>query len=420
MTRPPASPETPDTVILADEILTPSHALRPGWLRTNGRTIDSLASGATPPAGAPSSTGEVVRLPSGWRVVPGLVDMHVHGAGGGDMTAVDRAQMVAAGTALLEAGITTTVVSLVAAPIEELERAVGIVADLVSDDAVKLPHFAGTHLEGPFLSVHHRGAHDASSLQCPSTQLLKQMVSAAHGTIRMVTVAPELPGGLAFVEALVDRGIVAAMGHTGASHQQTVQAIERGITVGTHLFNGMRGPHHREPGPVFTLLDDDRVTVELINDGHHVHPTAARVAVRASADGRLALISDAVAATNAHDGRYQLGRVQIRRQDGKIQTADGSSLGGGTVTLDVAMRNAVTTLGLAVDQAVRAATSVPAAALGINDRAGTLAAGREADLCVLDADLKVAGIMRAGRWVRHPVEPTSTRNPSHDAGVNLR
>jgi len=192
------------------------------------------------------------------------------------------------------------------------------------------------------------------------------------------------------------------MGHTAATYDETRAALAQGVTVGTHLFNGMRPPHHREPGPVLSLLDDDRVVVELINDGQHVHPAAARVARRAAGAGRLALISDGVAATAAPDGDYRLGRVGIRSRDGRVETADGTSLGGGVVTLGVALRRAVTELGADLVGAVDAATVVPARALGVADRAGTLDRGRAADLVVLDADLEVDGVMLGGSWVHRP------------------
>jgi len=399
-----ATPLGPEMVLVADELITPTHTLRPGWIRLSGRRIDAVGTGTHPPpdAAAGGSHGHVTRMPTGWRIIPGLVDMHVHGAGGWDMSAPDRRQIVEGASALLRAGVTTTVVTLITAPVAELEASADLVAGLMSDPSPELPRFAGTHFEGPFLSHKYRGAHHVPSLQLPDRTVLTRLLEAGRGTVRMCTLAPELPGGPEIVRLLVDRGVIAAMGHTGASLDQTRQAIEQGVTVGTHLFNGMRRPHHREPGPAFTLLDDESVTVELINDGLHVHPTAARIASRASAEGRLALISDAVAATNAPEGHYKLGRVDIRNHGGSVQTADGMSLGGGNVTLDGALRRAVTELGMTLQQAVTAATWVPANALGVSQIAGELVTGRDADLCVLDSELRVAGVMRAGRWLSDP------------------
>ena len=221
----------------------------------------------------------------------------------------------------------------------------------------------------------------------------------------MLTLAPELPGSLGpggCVSRLRDAGITVAVGHTDADYDTCLAAFDAGATVATHLFNGMRPLGHRDPGPVAAALDHPGVTVELIADGQHVHPPVARMAARLSGPRRLALITDAVAATGAQDGDYDLGGVPIRRSHGRITLLDGSSLGGSDLTMAEAVRQAVTVLGLSLTEAVTAATSTPAAALGALDEAGTLAPGRVADLVVLDADLVVTGVMAAGRWVREP------------------
>lgn len=400
-------------LLRAGTVVTPDRLLQPGWVHVAGDRVAGVG------AGEPPRTGQVTVLPPGSIVVPGLVDMHVHGAGGGDMTAGDRDGTVRSLRALLAAGVTSSVASLVTVPEQELLGALDVLGGLVRDPAPGATRLLGTHLEGPFLAPAHRGAHHEPSLRLPDVATTRRLLDASADTVRMMTLAPELPGAEEVLTCLRDAQVVTAMGHTGATFDQTREAVSRGVAVGTHLFNGMRRPHHREPGPAMSLLDDERVIVELINDGQHVHPAIARIACRAAGQGRLALISDGVAATAAPDGSYRLGRVDIRSFGGKVETADGTSLGGGVVTLDIAVRRAVTVLGLDLVSAVSAATVVPAAALGLADRVGSIAAGRLADLCVLDSDLHLLAVMLGGDWTtRPPVDPTpgpipaSTRAPA--------
>ncbi len=385
-----------DHLVSAGAVVTDGRRLAPGWVLVADGLVADVGSGTAPPAATTTA------LPPTATVVPGLVDMHVHGAGGGDLTAGDRPAAVTALRALLAAGVTSCAASLVTVPQEEMVATLDVLAGLVAAPVPRATRLVGTHLEGPFLSPLHRGAHHGPSLRPPDVAVARRLLDAAGGTVLMVTLAPELPGADDVLRLLRDEGVVAAMGHTAATYDETRAALAQGVTVGTHLFNGMRPPHHREPGPVLSLLDDDRVVVELINDGQHVHPAAARVARRAAGAGRLALISDGVAATAAPDGDYRLGRVGIRSRDGRVETADGTSLGGGVVTLGVALRRAVTELGADLVGAVDAATVVPARALGVADRAGTLDRGRAADLVVLDADLEVDGVMLGGSWVHRP------------------
>lgn len=394
--QPSASAGATSLVLVADRVVTPARVLAPGYVEVSGNTVVAVG------AGSPRRGPLPLSLPAGSTVVPGLVEMHVHGAGGANMTALDAAEIARARTALLSVGVTSTVASLVTAPLNELEEAVELIADLVERPVGGMARLIGSHLEGPFLSIAHRGCHDEKFLRLPDVDGTRRILRSARGTVRMLTLAPELPETQELLRLLCGEGVVAAMGHTGATHDQTRDAIAGGVSVGTHLFNGMLSPHHREPGPALSLLDDPRVTVELINDGVHVHPAVARIVTRAAHQGRLALISDSVAATGAPEGIYMLGRVPIRSRDGRVESADGSSLGGGALTLAGGLRRAVQVLGMPLELAVAAATTVPAAALGIAGTAGALAPGRFADLCVLDTDLHPVAMMLDGQWAVPP------------------
>ena len=327
------------------------------------------------------------------------------------MTTADPAEITAAADYHLRAGTTSTVVSLITAAVPALAAQLVAVAKLVGHRRPGRARLLGVHLEGPFLSERRRGVHPPALLREPTATLLETFLEAADGTLRMLTLAPELSGSLGphgAIARLRDAGVTVAVGHTDADYQTCRSAFDAGARVATHLYNGMRPLGHRDPGPVAAALDHPDVTVELIADGAHVHAPAARIAARAAGPGRVALITDAVAATGAPDGDYPLGDLTVRRRHGQITAADGSSLGGSDLTVAEAVRQAVTVLGWTPAEAVTAATSVPAAALGCAGEAGALAPGRIADLVVLDAQLSVTAVMAAGSWVRRPQQTSDS------------
>ncbi|MFJ3217947.1 N-acetylglucosamine-6-phosphate deacetylase, partial [Kitasatospora sp. NPDC086801] len=215
-----------------------------------------------------------------------------------------------------------------------------------------------------------------------------------------VTLAPELPGGLDSVRMLADLGVIAAVGHTDSEYATTLEAIDAGASVATHLFNAMPGIAHRAPGPIVALLEDERVTVELINDGVHLHPSVLDLAYGTAGASRVALITDAMGAAGMGDGRYPLGPLQVEVRDGVAMLPDGSSIAGSTLTLDVAFKRSVTVNGLTLDQAVESLSATPARLLGLADSIGSLEAGKHADLVVLDsAGYDLVAVMRRGRWI---------------------
>jgi N-acetylglucosamine-6-phosphate deacetylase len=292
------------------------------------------------------------------------------------------------------------IASLVTAYPDELLRQVGVLAELVQDTLV-----AGIHLEGPWLSEHRCGAHELAALRDPDPAELDRVLAAGHGTIRMVTLAPERAGGMAAVRRVVDAGAVAAVGHTDATYEQARAAIDAGASVGTHLFNAMRPVHHREPGPVIALLEDPRVTVEMITDGVHLHPALYREVTAGVGPERVALVTDAMAAAGMADGAYRLGSLSVDVRDGIARVAGTDTIAGSTATMDRVFRFAVVNSGLpredALPVAVRQSSINPARVLGLPDP--TLAAGAAADLVVLDDALTVTGVLHRGSWVVPPV-----------------
>jgi len=220
----------------------------------------------------------------------------------------------------------------------------------------------------------------------------------------MVTLAPELEGGIAAVRHLVEAGVVVAVGHTDGDEGATLAAIDAGATVATHLFNCMPPMTHREPGPVGALLLDPRVTVELIADMWHVHPSMLEVARRVAGAGRIALITDATAAAGEGDGQYRLGSQDITVLQGCARLTLGGALAGSTLTLATALQHAVDDAGWPVADALMSATATPARTLTLGDR-GRIERGLRADLVLLDAGLEVRGVLRLGQWIRRPTEP---------------
>jgi N-acetylglucosamine-6-phosphate deacetylase len=374
-------------VISGGKIVTPEGVLDPGWLAVDGGTITALGTGTPEPADA------VVTDVGGAWIVPGFVDIHCHGGGGEAFTNTDPLRVGTAMDAHRRHGTTTLLASLVSRPVDELVNHVAALAEFVQEGLL-----AGIHLEGPFLAAARCGAHDPAILVPPDQQSVRKLLAAGNGTIRMITIAPELDGAVDAVRHLVDEGVIAAIGHTDATEAKVLPAIEAGASVATHLFNGMRPLHHREPGPIGALLDDERVTVELIVDLVHVHPTVVRLASRHAGLGRTVLVTDAIAAAGVGDGVYDVGGLEVTVQDGVPRIAGGGSLAGSTLTMDAAFRNLVNECGLTINEAVHATSTRPAALLGLET--GRLAAGLAADLVVLDTDLRPTAVMARGEWVK--------------------
>ena len=381
-------------LLSAGTVVTDSEVLSPGWVETDGPVVVGVG-------GGPGRAGRPLDLPAS-TVVPGFVDAHVHGGGGGSFDATAAAGVMRGVLHHRAHGTTTTLTSLVTAGLDELKASIRLLATLVADGEI-----AGIHLEGPWLSAGRCGAHDPRLLRHPSAADVDDLLAAAPGAVRMVTLAPELPGGLDAVAAVVRAGAVAAVGHTDADHATTVAAIDAGATMATHLFNAMPGLHHRDPGPVAALLLDPRVTVELIGDGLHLAPAMIALVEQVAGTGRIALVTDATAASGMPDGRFTLGTLAVDVRDGAARVVGTDTIAGGTATMDALFRAAVARLGGghadpgALVRAVRMTSLNPATALGLGD-VGRLATGCSADLVVLDELLAVQGVQRRGAWVRSP------------------
>lgn len=366
------------------------------WMLVDGDTIIQTGSGRTPEAAAPDvaapgESGPVERVDVGgdW-LVPGFIDLHCHG-GGGHSFDNDADEILAAIATHRAHGTTRSVLSLVANPLAQLRASLAVIAELTDSD----PTILGSHLEGPFLAEGKRGAHNPAYLRAPLPYELEELIGASRETLRQLTIAPELEGSLEAIDVLVEAGVAVAIGHTEADFALAQESFDRGARILTHAFNAMNGIHHRVPGPIVAAFEDDRVTIELILDGLHVHPDVAGMAFRA-APGRIALVTDAMAAAGASDGDYPLGTLNVTVRNGLAVLRGTDTIAGSTLTLDAALRNAIELAEVHPVDAVAALTTVPARALGLDHRLGRLAPGYAADAVILDSGLQVQRVWANG------------------------
>ena len=340
-------------------------------------------------------------------LLPGLVDLHCHGGGGASFPdASDAAEMLTAVREHRRHGTTSLVASLVTADAAMLRERVRDLSQLAADGEI-----AAIHLEGPFLSVERRGAQNPEHIVDGDAELVRELAAIAGGALATMTVAPEVEGADGVIEALADVGAVPSLGHTDGSSSQMTHAIstartalrrQRGrspLPTATHLFNGMRPIHHRDPGPALAALDAaarGELVVEVIADGVHLDARTVAHVFSIAAEDTVVLVTDAMAAAGMPEGQYRLGALDVTVEAGIATLTGAGAIAGGTAHLLDVLRFAVLEAGVDLVQAVRAASSVPAAVLGLQDRIGSLAAGRRADVVLADAQLNPVSVLRAG------------------------
>lgn len=327
-------------------------------------------------------------------LAPGFIDLQINGAFGEDFTA-NPAAIWEVASKLPQYGVTTFLPTIITSPPESVAAAQDVICQGPP------PGFRGAtplglHLEGPFLNRDKRGAHDPTHLRLPDVAAISQW-SPDEG-VRMVTLAPELPGALPVVSELVARGVVVSAGHSGATFDEARAGIEAGISYGTHLFNAMPALEHREPGLVGALLADDNVTVGIIADGAHLHPAVAALIWRVKGTARVNLVTDAMAGLGMPLGVYKLGNEDVTVDERTARLSD-RRLAGSVLSLDQAVRNLAAFTRCRVTEAIAAVTSVPASLLGLSKSHGRIAPGYVADMTLLTSDLQVAATIVGGEVV---------------------
>jgi N-acetylglucosamine-6-phosphate deacetylase len=377
------------TLILRGTLITPREILSDHALVIEGPKIASIEARRR-------AAGPAERLidARGLWVAPGLIDVHVHGSAGHDTMDATPEALHGMARFFARHGVTCYLPTTIAASPQAILPAIENVAHCPQpqDGA----HHLGVHLEGPYLNPDHRGAQPLEHLRDPDPREYGTWL--ATGCVRLITVAPELDGALALVEQGISEGVEFAVGHSGASYEQVLEAADCGLRQATHTFNGMLGLHHRIPGTLGAVLADDRIYAQVIVDGAHVHPAVVKLLVRAKGVSRTILITDAIRAAGLRDGEYDLGGQTITVREGIPRTAAGG-LAGSSLTLDAGLRNAINCTGLSLEEALPMATSVPAEVMGLAGRKGVLAPGADADVILLDADLNVRLTMVAGQVV---------------------
>lgn len=344
------------------------------------------------PADRPIPEGIQVIDAHGKLVVPGFIDLQINGAFGNDFTANPETIWETAGE-LPRYGVTVFLPTIVTSPLTKIDAA----RDLITFGQPQEFEGAwplGLHLEGPFLNPAKKGAHARQFMRNP---LIEDVVDWSPATgVRMVTLAPELPGAAWICSVLADRGILISAGHSMASYNEAKSGIDAGIRYGTHLFNAMPEFHHREPGLAGAVLADERVTAGLIVDGLHVHPGIIKVVWQITRDGRLNLVTDAIAALGMPDGDYQLGKLTVTVKGESCRLPDGT-LAGSTLSLDKGLKNLIKYTGCSLPEALRTITATPAALLGLGHQKGQIAEGYDADIVLLNSDHSVDKTIVAGK-----------------------
>lgn len=371
------------TTLLRGRVISDGLTSDATWVFVDGGRIVDVGAGHAPVAD---------RVIDGAVIAPGFVDLHCHGGAGsafdGGEAAIERVMAFHRAH-----GTTRQLASLVTGSLPDMARHTASIAAVAARD----DRLLGVHFEGPCIAETRRGAHDPELLRAPEPTVVDLLGVPAAGLRAVVTLAPELDGGIDAVSALTGRGWHVAVGHTDAIAEQGVAAFAAGATIVTHAFNGMRGLDHREPGVLPAAFDDERVTIEVIADGTHVHPRMVRLLFEA-APGRVALVTDAIAAAGRPDGDWMLGSLAVTVTANVPRLREGGAIAGSTLTLDRAFRTTVDA-GVPLPVAVDAATRVPARALGLGDTFGSIAPGRVADLVLLDDDLEVLSVLSRGKIV---------------------
>jgi N-acetylglucosamine-6-phosphate deacetylase len=386
----------PDVLITNVQVVQPGTTLIGGWILLRGGIIHSLGGPGQP---LPGVKPETVRVDGGsGYVVPGFIDLHVHGGQGWDFMYTHQEGLEAITRFHATHGTTRMLATSLTASRKQLDA---MVHEIYRFTRSPMPYaqIAGVHLEGPFVSQEWRGAQNPAYIVPPQPEWLKDWMRRFPGLIRMVTLAPEVEGALEFIELLREAQIIPACGHTDSTYAQLSSAADRGLRHAVHTFNAMKPLHHREPGTVGAVLTDRRILAEIIADGHHVHPAAIRLLVQAKGVEGVILVTDAIMAAGMPDGEYDIGGLSVFVSEGVAKLRSNGSLAGSTLTMIDAFRYMIREVGVSIEEAAAMASLNPAHQLGLGNELGSLEAGKRADVLLLDRSLQLQHVWIDGKLV---------------------
>lgn len=361
--------------IIKGDVLTDDTVQRDAYITIDGSEIVDI--------GHSASVGMVDLDRSGYLIAPGFIDVHVHGGGGADFMHGTTSAARQVLRSHVKHGTTAVLATTITATRADVDRALAAAMDVMGHPDDGEARILGVHLEGPYVCAARRGAQPEGPIREPDVDELKHWMDVSGGAVRKITLAPEIPGAIEFIRFAHAQGVVCSLGHTDANCEQTRAAIDAGAAHATHLFNAMRGLHHREAGAVGALLAAPTVSAELICDGFHVHPTVVEIAVAAKRPRRVLLITDAMSAADMPDGDYELGGQRVISSNGIAAFPDGT-LAGSTLTMERAFQNVQRFAGVGAPDASLMASHVPAREIGVANRKGALDVGKDADIVILD------------------------------------
>ncbi|KYG27616.1 N-acetylglucosamine-6-phosphate deacetylase [Alkalihalobacillus trypoxylicola] len=338
-----------------------------------------------------------INLPESYTVLPGFIDVHIHGAGGADMMDATPNSLSTISSYLVKEGTTSFLATTITHDSEKISEALENAANYIYKEQTNAS-LIGIHLEGPFINSKRAGAQPINHIKVPSLQTFVNWVKKSNQTIKLVTLAPEMDGGLELTSYIANKNIVASIGHSDASNEEVLSAIKVGATHITHLYNGMRGFHHREPGVAGTALSESKLFVELIADGIHVHPNILKATYLAKKADRIVLITDSIRAKWLEEGQYELGGQLVHYYQGKAVLENGA-LAGSVLKMNEAVHNMIQFSGCSIEEASMMASQNPAKQLGIFHKVGSISAGKDADITILNENYQVIMTICKGKIV---------------------
>ncbi|WP_102264319.1 N-acetylglucosamine-6-phosphate deacetylase [Mesobacillus jeotgali] len=375
-----------DLMLINASVLTEEGIIEKGYIYIKDGKI--AETGHT--SSLPRYQAEVIVLPEDSTVVPGFIDVHIHGAGGADTMDATTEALTTMASRLPEEGTTSFLATTITQDQKAIMKALVNAADFISHhNNPGKAEVLGLHLEGPFINESRKGAQPAEHIIKPDIELFARIQEASGNNIRLVTLAPEKENGCELIAYLAENEVIASVGHSDATYGQMAEAVKAGATHVTHLFNGMRGMHHRDPGVAGAALLFDELKIEMIADGIHVVPEMLDLSIRAKGTDGVILITDSMRAKCLKNGSYDLGGQEVSVADGKALLADGT-LAGSILKMKDSLKNMMEYTGISLEEAVKLASENPARQLKVFDRKGSIASGKDADLVVLDNNHEVA------------------------------